>query len=609
MECNSVSKPETNDQIQEIKIQTHNPFNDVKFEQLKNYRNGLYSILGKRANASMDLIDALACQKTAKSVTDLSEQVQFVREYPSIRDAIHYASKHQQVLKEYMGKWGISCMPQILLNNQPYHLYAVDSTPNPHPHAKCLVDRSYIHDASNQVTGKPINIGHVYSAVVGVTEDPSWVSPIRCERVPSSSSSAQFGIKQALEVCRKTLGHSIVLLDSGYNNAPCRAIAKESKSQTIFIVRSACNRKYYIPATHDQYKGSGRRPHYGDVINLYDPCSGAKPDTTVKVRPAGNQGYISVSYWATTYTKIKGMKGYEDPSALVVIFEYREDHSLKHIKPMVLRVFVPNGCQFNCSHGAWLYFFRFSIERYFSVKKKNLLFGKYQSCEVEHQQVFSLMGSLAYQQWYLAKMSETIKWNFKPWMRYPKHNPKGLKLNPSNVQSGFPNVLKVVGTPSVYRPPIHIPEGRSLGETTLKRKPQPIIRKTKGSAPQEITLNQSVSNARSMKSEIRNEAAKVAADVIGKSNANNGFSGLLNNTANKATEVAKHVGNLAVLLFLLTFHASNTIVSQSLDGGYFDQKLISTASEKHLAISNGDINDENSALFVQFTAMGIRAPP
>ena len=57
---------------------------DTQFEALKQLRHDLFSNLGQRRSASMDLVDALACQQTAQSVTDLCNQPQFVRQYASV---------------------------------------------------------------------------------------------------------------------------------------------------------------------------------------------------------------------------------------------------------------------------------------------------------------------------------------------------------------------------------------------------------------------------------------------------------------------------------------------------------------------------------------------
>jgi hypothetical protein len=562
---------------------------DNDFSTLVKYRSELYAILGKRRDASMDLIDALACQQTAQSVTDLSEQPQFPRQYASVTDAVHYASKQQKELDAFMRRWGLESTPSLSLGEVTFRVLAVDSTPMPHLHADCLADRTVIHDASNQVTGKPINVGHKYSCVVGITDDSSWVSPICFDRIASTESDATFGIKQVISISNQTVDLCIILLDSGYNNAPCRKIVRESNCNNIYIVRSACNRKYYIPAIIKPGKRKGRPPKYGEVIDLYKPNDGANPDTTVTVATA-NQGYISVSYWKKTYTKMKGMNGYEDPCALIVLFEHRADHTLKYKKPMVLRVFMPEQSPFNSSDSAWLYNFRFCIERFFASKKRRLLLGHFQSPNVEHQQTFATMGSLAYQQWYLGKMSGAIQWRIKPWHRYPKREPKGEKLSPSHVQRGFGSVLQSVGTPSVFVRTRNSPPGRQEGEVQIKRERHPVIRKSK-SPGENVALPEST--AASMDSKTKKAAAQVAANVIKRT---------VENTKNA-------VACIAALALTLIFQYGAVNEKTNPYQTYVAKNSISLASENKAEISDGGINTRNSVKLSVFISSASRAPP
>ena len=119
---------------------------DNDFSTLVKYRSELYAILGKRRDASMDLIDALACQQTAQSVTDLSEQPQFPRQYASVTDAVHYASEQQKKLDELLLRWGLQSTPRLSLGAGTYQVLAVDSTPMPH-----LSTRPYIYLQFNRI--------------------------------------------------------------------------------------------------------------------------------------------------------------------------------------------------------------------------------------------------------------------------------------------------------------------------------------------------------------------------------------------------------------------------------------------------------------------------
>ena len=538
---------------------------DMEYEFLKEHRIGLYERLGSRRNASMDLIDALTCQTGAQSVTDLSEQDQFVRQYASVRDAIHYSSHELTRLNQYLMEQGLLATPDLCINGINCKVLAVDSTPTPHAHAQCLADRTFVHDASNQVTGKPINIGHEYSTVVGVTEEACWVCPLQLERIPSTESPASFGMRQAIRVCEQSANPVIVLLDSHYNTADCRITARASPSSPIAIVRSQCNRRYYLPAAPKPKptRKPGRQKCYGERINFCELTQGPSPDVAIKIVPEDEKGCLIALFWQTTYTKIKGMNGYEDPSALLVIYEFRADGTLKYQRPMVLRVFVPEQYSFfPASLGACLYPFRFSIEHFFSAKKKHLLFGRFQSPEVQHQECFSLMGSLAYQQWYFAKMGGPVEWLMKPWHRYPKFQPKGEKLIPSHVQKGYSGVLRKIGTPSTYCPPNNVPAGRSTGEKPERRAKQPVILKKKDKLRKATTEK---SNAPSMDSATKRSALEIVSQTIER--------------VTQRTAAAAGMLIVAIFFLLPGFFNNSVIYTQKSISASFELKALNSYGE------------------------------
>ncbi len=177
-----------------------------------------------------------------------------------------------------------------------------------------------------------------------------------------------------------------------------------------------------------------------------------------------------------------------------------------------MRVFIPEDeDNFNFADGTWIYLLRFQIERFFSVLKKRLFFGKFSSPEVSSQEAFSTMSALAYLQWFFTKETGSYTYSVKPWHRYPKSNPKGAVSSPSHVQKGYSQILKKIGTPSKYRPPRNIPDGRKIGTILNKREHCPVIKKSKIDTK---ISSKKKSFATSMESEIKNEALKIGATVI-----------------------------------------------------------------------------------------------
>jgi len=65
----------------------------VALEQLKQFRQQLYSGLAYRGDTIMDLLDALSSNTTAKSVVELSLNPLFRRSYGSVYDGIQQFSQ------------------------------------------------------------------------------------------------------------------------------------------------------------------------------------------------------------------------------------------------------------------------------------------------------------------------------------------------------------------------------------------------------------------------------------------------------------------------------------------------------------------------------------
>ncbi len=101
------------------------------------FRREVYQSFGQRADAGMDLVDALTSAPVVESPVGLSESPLFRREFSSIYDFL----KSGQILYYILHK--------VLFRNQPadaetiagYEVHAVDCTKDPVPEAETLRDR------------------------------------------------------------------------------------------------------------------------------------------------------------------------------------------------------------------------------------------------------------------------------------------------------------------------------------------------------------------------------------------------------------------------------------------------------------------------------------
>ncbi len=117
----------------------------MKTNLLQQFRDTVYQALPKRADATMDLVDALTVTKHVESPVALSENVLFRRGFSSVYDVLEESDLPEEILRE------------IFSQNQPptsetiagYEVSALDCTPNPRPEADTLPERGQLEEPEN----------------------------------------------------------------------------------------------------------------------------------------------------------------------------------------------------------------------------------------------------------------------------------------------------------------------------------------------------------------------------------------------------------------------------------------------------------------------------
>jgi hypothetical protein len=178
----------------------------VALEQLKQFRQQLYSSLAYRGDTIMDLLDALSSNTTAKSAVELSLNPLFRRGYGSVYGGIQQFSvgvesvaDERRAQEQQLMQLICSYLPTP--QQQKYWLLGVDVTPAPRCFADTLEDRGYIYQSNTIASNKPVTIGHQYSALVLFPEklqasSPPWVVPLSLRRVTTQETKPDVGIQQ-----------------------------------------------------------------------------------------------------------------------------------------------------------------------------------------------------------------------------------------------------------------------------------------------------------------------------------------------------------------------------------------------------------------------------
>jgi hypothetical protein len=170
---------------------------------IKKFRDKIFSCFSFRRHATMELIDALSGNVNATSVVALSENPVFTRSYSSIHDVIHQF--HQDPEQQSRVERCLLEQCASIIKAQPFRLMVLDCTSAPRPHAKTLQDRSIVYAPNPISDNKPITFGHSYSVFGFLPESQNainvpWMLPLSARRVSTGTSAVAVGIEQ-MQTC------------------------------------------------------------------------------------------------------------------------------------------------------------------------------------------------------------------------------------------------------------------------------------------------------------------------------------------------------------------------------------------------------------------------
>jgi hypothetical protein len=214
--------------------------------KFKNFRDQIFSCFTFRADATMELVDALSGNNDATSVVQLSLHPAFRRRYGSVRDAISNFATDQQQSRRIEQCLIKHCSP--ISTTQPFRLIVWDCTAAPREHSKTLEDKGMVH-APNVIPGnKPITVGHQYSMMGflpeqdAACENSPWMLPLSVRRVATHTHGIAVGIEQ-LNAVAPSFGKNltIILGDTAYSS-PKFIHGIQQHDDMVLIARCRGNR-------------------------------------------------------------------------------------------------------------------------------------------------------------------------------------------------------------------------------------------------------------------------------------------------------------------------------------------------------------------------------
>ena len=417
----------------------------------------------KRADAILDLVDALTVAGHVDSPVALSEETPFRRKFSSIFDTLLHGEIDFDLLLQALFAYQPGNSEQIA----GYELYALDCTPNEREEAETLEDRGSLKTEKNE----PVRYGHKYSWLVRLVEwGTSWVAPVDVRRVETRLTDSQVAKEQVRELDQRHPNLKVVVEDSLYGNHLFLAVFLVLKN-TFALVRLRSNLVFYErPKPH--VKGEKGAPaKHGAKFKLSEP---SRPPDRIETFLLGEQTVSLQAWQGLHFKKLHALVG------MVLRVEFlRPDGTPRYKRPMWLFWTGPETVAL--SELCRMYLWRFAIEHLFRFAKQHLGLNANQSTDLVSCDQWMWLCAIAY--WQLLLMRDEMPDARPAW--YPAQSAQGKKkMTPGQVQRGALRFLVELGTPALATRTAGKGKGRSKGHHPAPRRRFPVVKKAKMAADQ-----------------------------------------------------------------------------------------------------------------------------
>jgi len=434
--------------------------------QIQQFREAVYQSFRQRADAMMDLIDALTVAGHVDSPVALSEETPFRRKFSSIFDTLLHGVIDIDLLRQALNEYQPGNSEQIA----GYEVDALDCTPNEREEAETLEDRGSLKAQKDQ----PVRYGHKYSWMVRLVEfGTSWSAPVDIRRVETSLTDSQVGRIQVEELAQRNPDKpKVVVADSLYGNHLFLAVFLVVKN-VFALVRLHSNQVFYGPPKPHPKGTKGAPAKHGAKFKLSAP---SRPPDRTESFLLGGQTVLLKAWQGLHIKKLCGLVG------MVLRIEFlRSDGTPRYQRPMWLFWTGPEtvSLQDLCR----MYLWRFAIEHLFRFLKQHMGLNANRSTDLASTQKWMWLCALAY--WQLLLMQDEI-FNTRPaW--YPDQSVQGKKkMTPGLVQRGALRFLAQLGTPALPTRTAGKGKGRSKGFRPAPRQRFPVVKKAKKASEQPV---------------------------------------------------------------------------------------------------------------------------
>ena len=419
------------------------------FARLSAFRQELYACFCKAGDALFNCIDALLSETPARSFAELSLSPFFVRQWPSLYQALQEASVDRVALQR------LFCAYVRLPAAGERLVLGIDASSIARPCSKTAQDRTYVHQSNLPEGSRPVRPGWQFSTLTVLPEQASsWTYILDNVRVPSTQTQGEAAANQLASVLPLLPCRALLLGDGYYGSVTFLTLLSvlPFTAECDTLLRFAKNRVVYRPAPPPTGK-RGAPKKDGERFACHEEATHGSPDASW--HGANAQGrQVQVSAWHNLHFKSAR------EIVVSVIRIVRPDATNTERDPPT-SWFVWRGQDLPPLHEIeGLYKRRYSQEHGYRVDKQNLLWETPRLRTPAQFQTWTDLVAATRNLLCLARpLAQAAR---QPWESAKR------QITPQQTRRVMPTILTHLGTPARLPQPRGKSPGRAVGATFKK---------------------------------------------------------------------------------------------------------------------------------------------
>ena len=411
-------------------------------QNTENFCLGLWGIDCFRSRALANYVMGLCSSPSLRSPVEITNSPFCHYTYSNLTKVLHFSDLTREKIIRHLSAY----IPpaQVLSNGQSYYHLSHDFTTLLKPHSACLPGRGYVVTANPVAQNISLSAGYAVSAL---HLNVPCAAPLLLEKLDVSEDKTA----AVLDQIKAVMTHSelpfqdfltLFTADSAYGKASIISPLYDDYQNMVCILRMRAGMKVWTAYRGEQAR-TGTKRIYGEKYYLRPEskhCKDAKSgketiqigigtlaadqvDSYPMTMKNGRAVIVSVKRWNNMLIRSKGTAKMKDKpiDILHVSIIDAQSQVLVFNRPMFLAVTGKQKSGISSQEAQQGYRGRFDVEGAYRFMKQNLLMGKLQSPDIEHQDNWLKITQLSY--WLLAVAAEEIQdINIPVWQKYLKSN-------------------------------------------------------------------------------------------------------------------------------------------------------------------------------------------